>query len=199
MLFKPPSYPRARTPYALHLDKLPKHKRGWVVSAFESLKLAKQPKNYNQIYSLYIAANSKTTSDQYSLTFTDLGKLFGFSRHNARHCYYLGLKSTKNQPISRRGRPSEIQPFEWINNRFEKSLSSTWLYHYLANPKNGLFEVSACPLENERIEVTENQLIKYCERAEKFLTKIDSDFEYLIPMDMLQCCQRFSQPENIYV
>lgn len=196
-----PSYSPVRSVYALHLDKIPKHKSGWVVTTFESLHLAKEAQNYNQIFSLYTAANAPTTDKQYSLSFTDLGNLFGLSRHNARQRYSLGVKSNKNNPISKVGRPSEIrssqlviikqhiknlelknqapeplQLLTWINKRFQKILSPNWLYHYIANKKNGLFEVVASPLEDARINVTVEQLVEYSDRAADFLTKIDFDF-----------------------
>jgi len=55
--------------------------------------------------------------------------------------------------------PSEL--LCWINEEYKKDLSQSWPFKFIERNENRLFLVDADPLEEERANVTYEQLIEY--------------------------------------
>ena len=187
----------------LKLDVLPPHQRGLMKTLWETEKIGEMEFSFNQIHGLYEGSRNEKYGGKWSLSYEKLDKVFKVKRGTAWRLCRKCEKWKIGGKVRIGGRPSKLsekeveevikyveecegektppEPMElldWINETFEKSLSSSWMYKFLKRKSTDLWKVKARPLEDKRISLPLSDLVDYFEEAEKILPWIDKRLIY---------------------
>jgi len=145
-----------------------------------------------QIYHTMGPSVKNGGNKKYNLTFPEVSKVFRISSPElARNLYKKGERRFSSISISPGRRPelsqtqekevidhlinmqnqrTPLSPSEllcWINEEYKKDLSQSWPFKFIERNENRLFLVDADPLEEDRTNVTYEQLIEYEKKFKK--------------------------------
>jgi len=185
----------------LCINSLPKWKITFLKEIWDENKLSEYSSLREQVHELYNFSNNKYKSKDYSLSYSEMGKLFGVSKQRigqlceknqkilegkvTKSPYRQSLLSTNQVQIVKtwivqRHKENDLPMLtditDFVRTEFNLECSNTWVNKWVTSNSSGLYLIDAAPLEKERINVTVTQLQDYGKEITKELKNEDPRF-----------------------